>query len=72
MAKRRERRRQAYGPVLVKNRTARGWSQRQLAAIAGVEAGHIAAIEAGWILWPGPEFLARVDAAFAGDEEVSA
>jgi hypothetical protein len=28
--------------------------------LAGVQAGHIGAIEAGWILWPSPQFMSRI------------
>lgn len=60
MAKQKIRRRAAFGPELRRYRLRAGLTQRELAATAGVKAGHVAAVEAGHILWPRPEFVAAV------------
>jgi hypothetical protein len=61
--KRRERRPRAFGPVLVRERIRAGLSQRQLSTLAfgsDRKAAHIAAVEAGWILWPSEGFVNAV------------
>jgi transcriptional regulator with XRE-family HTH domain len=60
VAKRKERRRAAFGPLLTRHRLRAGLTQRELARLAGVQYGHVAAVEAGWILWPRPEFVSAV------------
>ena len=49
--------REAFGPLLHRERTAAGWSQAALARAVGVNSGYISRLEAGERVAPSQELV---------------